>query len=473
MLIKHSFLYFLGRIIPGIVSLLALALYTRLLTAEQYGQYALVMAAVSIVNAVCFQWLSLSVGRFLPKHDNQAETLLSTTFISFFILVTITGLLGGAVACFWPDKNLRWFIVIALVIGWLQAWYDLNLKIINIRMLSIRYGVINSIKAVLTLVLGLGLFYLGLGVIGILLGLILGLLISAYFSRTHWRGISKQFYSKLMLKDFMSYGMPLTLTFLLTLTLDVSDRFLISWFLNTESVGTYAAAYDLTQQSLGMLMGVIHLAAFPLALRALEEKSEEHARNQLKQNLLILLMISIPATTALVILADNIAFVMLGTEFRVGASHIIMIIALAIFIAGIKSYYFDYSFQLRNKMQGLIWVTLFAAITNISLNLWCIPKYGLLGAAYATLAAFIIGLLVSWHLGRKLFRLPSFPNELYKIILASLAMGFGLYLTIEWRGSIYLSGQIVLGFAIYAVFLVTLNTSQSRLKIMRHLKWSH
>lgn len=472
-MIKHSILYFIGRIIPGIVSLLALAIYTRLLSAEQYGHYALVMAAVGIVNAVCFQWLSLSLGRFLPEHEKQPQTLLSTAFIVFFMLVAITGLCGGVVAWLWPDKTLRWFIVLAVAIGWMQAWFDLNLKIINVRMLSIRYGVINSIKAVLTLGIGLSLFYLGWGVIGILLGLMMGLLISACFSWTHWRGISVHCYNRTLLKDIMGYGIPLTLTFLLTLILDVSDRFLLGWLLNAKTVGAYAAAYDLTQQSLGMLMGIVHLAAFPLAVRALEEKGEEEARNQLKQNLLMLLMISLPATTGLIILANNIASVMLGAEFREGASNIIILIALAIFIAGIKSYYFDYSFQLRKKMQGLIWVTMCAAITNVGLNLWLIPKYGLLGAAYATLGSFMIGMLVSWYLGRKIFMLPSFPKELYKIILASLAMGACLWLTLDWRGPMYLSGQIMLGSSIYAAFLVMLNTSQSRLKLMRYLRWSH
>ena len=91
MLLRHSALYLLGRLLPGVVSLLTLALYTRLLTAGEYGRYAPVIAAVGIVNAICFQWLNLSLGRFLQAHDNSPSELLSTALTGFVVLVVTTG----------------------------------------------------------------------------------------------------------------------------------------------------------------------------------------------------------------------------------------------------------------------------------------------------------------------------------------------------------------------------------------------
>lgn len=468
-MVRHSALYLLGRLIPGAVSLLALALYTRLLTPSQYGHYALVIASVGIVNAVCFQWLSLSLGRFLPAHDNHPQALLYTALTGFLILVAITGVLGGTVAWMWPDKTLRWFIMLAVALGWAQAWFDLNLRIVNARLAPIRYGLLSSVKALLALSVGVGLFYLGLGVVGILLGLMSGLLTASFFVRRHWHGLSKQHYSSRLLKDFIVYGAPLTLVFILTLVLDVSDRFLLGWILNTKAVGTYAAAYDLTQQSLGMLMGVVHLAAFPLALRALEEKGVAEARSQLRQNAFMLLVISVPATAGLVVLADNIAVVMLGTGFREEAGNIIALVALAIFVGGIKSYYFDYSFQLGRKMKGQVWAVMWAALANVGLNLWWIPLYGVLGAAYATLGAFVVGLFVSWYLGRKVFMLPPLPKESYKVALASVGMAASLWATLSWRGPAVLLGQVLLGCIVYAALLLVFDVGQSRLKLTRYV----
>lgn len=465
MLIRHSSLYLLGRIIPGAVSLLTLSFYTRLLTANQYGHYALVIAAMGIINAVCFQWLSLSLGRFLPAHESQPQELLSTALYCFLVLVMITGVLGGIVAFLWTDTSLRWFIILAVIIGWAQAWFDLNLRIVNVRLSPIRYGVVTSLKSIITLSIGAVLFYLGLGVIGILLGLMIGLLIATLLVMKHWQVISTRLCRLQLLKEFISYGAPLTLTFMLTMVLDASDRFMLEWFLNAKAVGVYSAAYDLTQQSLGMLMGVVHLAAFPLAIRALEGKSIEETRSQLRQNALVLLAISVPATVGIVMLADNIAFVIFGAEFRKGTSHIIELISLAIFVGGIKSYYVDYSFQLGRKMKGQVWAVMWAAVTNVVFNLWWIPIFGMVAAAYATLCAFGVGLIVSWYLGRKVFVLPAFPKESYKVVLASGGMAACLWQTFSWRGPVALLGQILTGFIVYVVLLYFCNVGQFRNKV--------
>jgi len=470
MLVRHSALYLLGRIIPGAVNLLALALYTRLLTADQYGHYALVIAAVGIVNAVFFQWLSLGLGRFLPAHEGQPQALLSTALTGFLIVVAITGVLGGAVAWLWPDKTLRWFIILAVAVGWAQAWFDLNLKIVNVRLAPIRYGLLSSVKALLALSVGVALFYLGLGAFGILLGLMIGLLISTLFVWKHWYGLSVRQHNMRLFKDFIGYGAPLILTFMLTLVLDVSDRFLLGWLINAKVVGAYAAAYDLTQQSLGLLMGVVNLAAFPLVVRALEEKGVAEAQNQLRQNALMLLVISVPATVGLVMLADNIAVVMLGTEFREGAGNIIAVVALAIFVGGIMSYYFNYSFQLASKMGGQAWSMMWAALANVGFNLWWIPIYGVLGAAYATLGGFVVGLSASWYLGRQIFVLPALPKESYKVVLASVGMAASLSLTVDWRGPVVLLGQVLLGCIVYTMLLLIFDVGQSRLTLRGYLR---
>ena len=465
MLLRHSALYLLGRLLPGVVSLLTLALYTRLLTAGEYGRYALVIAAVGIVNAICFQWLNLSLGRFLQAHDNSPSELLSTALTGFSVLVVTTGVLGCAAAWLWPDKTMRWLIILAVGIVWAQAWYDLNLKIVNARLAPVRYGLITSIKALLAVGVGAAFFYLGGGVAGILLGLMAALWLSTLFGWRHWHGLSMRGFNPRLLRTFIGYGAPLTLTFMLTMVLDSSDRFLLGWYINAKAVGAYAAAYVLTQQSLGMLMGAVHLAAFPLAVHALEEKGAVEARIQLRQNFLMLLLLSVPATVGLVMLANNIAAVVLGHGFRAQAGEIIIIVALATFVGGVQSYYFSYSFQLKRQMRGQVWTVLWAAVANVGLNLWWIPRHGVIGAAYATLSAFLVGLVVSWHLGKHIFALPAFPGEGYKVVLASLGMAACLWPIAKWRGPIALLEQILLGCIVYIVLLLIFDMGQSQFKL--------
>jgi O-antigen/teichoic acid export membrane protein len=432
------------------------------MTAEQYGYYALVIASAGILNAVCFQWLSVSLGRFFPAQENPPEQLLSTTLIGFLVLISLTGGLAAAVASLWlwSETTLLWLTALTVLIGWAQAWFDLNLKLVNTQLAPVRYGLIYSSKALLGIGAGAALFYLGLGVIGVLLGLAFSLLASSFLAWKNWKGISLRHSDIGLLRELIEYGAPLTVTFMLTLVVGISDRYLLGWFMDAKAVGSYAAAYDLPQQSLVMLMGIVHLAAFPLVVNAIENNRSVEAQAQLRETALLLLGISLPATVGLIILADNIAMVALGSEFREAGEQIIPCVALATFVGALKAFYLDYSFQLGRQMRMHAWVMAITAIVNILLNLLLIPIYGLRGAAYATLGAFVVGFVSSWRLGRKVFPLP-YPKDSYKVIIASIGMAVILWLTSAWHGPKELAIQILLGGAAYGFLILLLHSKRS------------
>ena len=455
MLIRHSAIYLLGRLVPSIVSLCSLALYTRILTPDQYGHYALVIAGVGVMNGVCFQWLGFSISRFLPLYKNQPAVILSTALTGFLMLVVITGVFGGMLTWLWPDRLLRWSIILTVIVCWSQAWFDLNLRIVNIRLAPIHYGFITSFKALIAISLGAFLFYLGLGIYGILLGLIISLFIATLFAWKHWHVFGVRHYEVRLLYKLIGYGAPLALTFILTLVVDASDRFFLGWFVGTKVVGDYAAAYDLTQQSLGMLMGTVYLAAFPLAIRALEGKGVEGSKKQLSKIAFLLLAVSLPATIGMIVLADNVAVVMLGVEFLDSAASIIPWIAIATFIGGFKLFYLDLSFQLRMNVHMQLWIMVFAATSNLIFNLLLIPVYGFMGAVYATVGAFVVGFASSWWLGRKVFPLP-FPKNVDKLVIATLGMVVTLLPTLAWRGIASLCLQVAMGILVYSLILVAL-----------------
>lgn len=456
MLVRHSTIYLLGRVFPALASLAALALFTRLLTKEQYGYYALVLASVGVLNAALFQWMSLSVGRFLPA-TQQPDRLLSTSLVSYALMTLLVLAVGCATAYLWPVSALRLLILAPAVLACAQAWFDLNQQIANIQLKPTAYGIVSSAKALLGLVLGMLFFYAGLGVVGILTGLFVALVVSPMILMKHWRGVSVGGFCPRELRRLFAYGAPLTLTFLLIFVVNFSDRFLLGYFRGPASVGVYAPAYDLTQQTLGMLMNTVHLAAFPLAVTALEAAGVQAAQGKLRQTALVLLGVSAPAALGMILLAPNIAYVFLGRQFRAHSDALIAIISLATLLSGVRAYYYDYSFQLGERLGYQVWVFFAAALANLCLNIWWIPLYGVLGAAYATLMAFFVALIVSGLLGRRAFVLPKPPTELVKLAPACVAMVVGLYFVRHYRGLLALAGQVALGTLVYGAVLWVLN----------------
>ncbi|MGC8785104.1 MAG: lipopolysaccharide biosynthesis protein [Armatimonadota bacterium] len=419
-LLRHSAIYLLARGLPGAINFLAIAIYTRLLSPDEYGRYALVVAGVGMVNVVCFQWLNLSVLRFLPAYPTPTALLASVKAMYYLLasvitLVVVVAVFAGVPAA-WKGLTL-----LAVLLLWAQTWFDLNLEITRTRVQPVRYGIGSGIRASTMIIAGT-LFLLRYPVAHApLAGQLLGALAGGFLlSSRQWFGFRARI-NKAIIQQLVRYGLPLTGTFALSFVIGSSDRFLLAYYLNEQAAGLYAAAYDLTAQILLVVMMVVNLAAYPLAVSSLEQHGVQAARVQLSRNIWLLLAVAVPLAMTLVIFAPQISLV-LGSQFHRSASTIIPWIAIAVFLAGIRSYHFDLAFQLGKYTLGQLWVTGIAAATNIMLNMMWIPRWGIQGAAWATLAAYAIALVASTVLGRKVFPVPVNWKGIMQVAAAAFAM---------------------------------------------------
>lgn len=468
MLLQHTAYYFLARGLPGLVNFLALSVYTRLLVPDEYGRYTLALATVSFVSAVLFQWIQLGLLRFLPRHEGHEERLLSTILAAYLMVVAVTGVIGAAAYGLLDSGHWQAILPVALVLLWVQAWFEINLQLLSSRHKPMRYGKLAGTRAILALLVGGTLAWAGWKAQAPLWGLVVGGVVAMlWLTRDAWNSVRYKHVDRRLLQELAQYGLPLGATFVFSFVISTSDRYLIAWLIDEKAVGLYSAGYDLAQFSLGVLMMIVNLAAYPIIVRALEHDGIEAARGQLKRQGLLLLVIAAPATAGFIVLADNISAVLLGTAFRVSAASILPWIACAALVGGIKAYYFDLAFQLGKSTMGQVRVVMIASLVNIVLNLAWIPSHGLLGAAWATLAAYSVGLLLSAWLGRRHFKLPGISRHAIKVLGAVALMVAAIWPVREQQGAMALFGQVLLGSGGYAVALWLLNPGNLRAASMR------
>ena len=465
MLLKHSTLYLLARGVPGIVNFLAIAVYTRLLGPEEYGRYALVVEGVGLLNVVAFQWLRLALLRFFPAHASNPKPLLSTVLGGFAGLAALTGTLGLVAVGLSPDESWRRSFLVAVPLLWAQAWFELNLELVRSKLDPMHYGAMSAVKAASALLLGGLMASSGLGGMGPLLGLLVGFLIASALNWRDWGGAVPRL-DRNLLKSLLDYGLPLTATFALAFVVSGSDRFFIAWFLGDGPVGVYAASYDIAKQSLTLLMTVINLAAYPLAVRALETKGIEAARRQLTTNAEVLLGVALPCAAALALLSPQVAALVLGTEFQPEAPLLISLVTVAALLAGVRSYHFDLAFQLGRRTVEQVWVMGAAAVLNLLLNLWWIPQLGLLGAGLATVVAYAVALLISAYLGRRVFPVSIDWRSTGKLVLSTAAITPILLVGRVARGWLDLVLVMAAAGFVYGGFLLLLDVGGLRPKLI-------
>lgn len=473
LLLKHTSIYLIARGLPGVINLAVLFLYTRLLSPEQYGIYTLVLAGVEFSNVLLFQWIRYGFLRFYPVFEKQNKIqFISTVTFTYIGLFVITGLLGFLIWSIGPIKDVPfgiWFIGIILL--WVLAGYEITLDLKRSQLRPKQYAQMTILKALIVIVLGGTLACLGWGAWGALIGLLTGLGLAAIlFGKNEFRYIHIYNFDRKVSRQIFSYGLPLTPTFALNFVIHGSDRILLGMIIGAEAAGFYAVGYEFAQKSLGILMTVVNLAAFPLAVRSLEFKNREAANQQIAQNLTALLAIALPGAAILIILAPNLSDLFLGNAYRESASILIPWVTLGVLFSGIEANYCDLAFQLSRHTFGRVWVMLTASIVNVGLNIWLIPRIGFLGAAYSTAIAYGIAMLLSLWLGRKYFTLPFPMVETTKIFIAVTAMVVILLPLSSYQGKVALIIQLISGSLIYIIVFWILNILGLKNKIIGLVK---
>jgi O-antigen/teichoic acid export membrane protein len=324
-------------------------------------------------------------------------------------------------------------------------------------------------RAALTTGLGVAFIKLGMGWWGPLLGMAVGNALPAFYAFGHdWRGIRLGIDFNL-LAAIARYGIPLSLTVGLTIVISNSDRYVIAYFLGKSAEGIYAAAADFTTQTLTLLMMAISLAILPLAMKAYEDHGPDAAREQMRHNATLLLAIGVPAVVGLMLLAGNVSHCFLGKDFRQEAARIMPIIAFGTFLAGYKAYHLDSAFQFVHRTIYQVWIVLIAAVVNVALNFLVVRRYGIIGAASASVVAYVVSMVLTASYGRKHFALPFPTREFLKVLAASCAMAAALYLLRDYRGSIALAGQVSAGGMVYGLVLIAFNFFDLRGVVLNRL----
>jgi len=398
MTLRASLAYFAIRAFNGVVALLSIALLTRLLSPEDFGRYSLALSAATATASVCFQWLNTATSRFYASVEDPAR-IIGTAFRAWIVISAAVAMAAVACATLLPDFA-GWKVPLLVALG-ASAFgvYNLGLQIANAQGSPRRYARLSNIRSAVALLATAAIITLGGGSQGALLAtflvtLLIGLAGGGFLS--HAPASSDRDLRHAMLL----YGLPQTATYLSIMTIDFADRFMLASWHGAASVAPYAASYDMTQQTVGVLLNVLYLASFPSVVKDWEQARMDDVRRSCTRLLLAASFTASLACTGLIAVAPVLVQVVLGPQIAAGAAELIPPIAIAIALGGLKAYCFDIPLQLQKRSKLLVTISIGMAAISVVGNLMFIPRFGALGAAWAAALAFGIGALSSLIAGR-------------------------------------------------------------------------
>jgi O-antigen/teichoic acid export membrane protein len=232
------------------------------------------------------------------------------------------------------------------------------------------------------------------------------------------------------------------------------------------AAGLFAVGYGLGQRAATVAAMLVTAAAFPLAVKSMEQEGSKVAMRQLADNSALLIAILAPSITGIFLLRAEIVHLLIATPFQQVTLAVLPLSALAGSIRSLRAHFVDQAFLLHNRTRLMIVVAAIDAIVTVVLSLVFIRYWGLVGAAGATVLAALAAAIVSFAIGFSKFGLTLPFNHLAAIALATTAMAALLSNLPEAASLIALAGHVAAGAAIYVALLVLLYAT-SLLRMLR------
>lgn len=438
-IVKGAGIVYAGLILQAGIAFLAQVLAARFLTTSGFGGIVVGTALLDIGTILGGLGLAEGLIRYLPRSDDDerggivltslAVSLLVSSLLAVLVVLNATFLaveifddpeiainikiFGAAI----PFATLL-FVAIGGIRGQKVPRYRVYVQ--NIGLPSLRFLLIAGAVA-----FGLG----QIGVAGaytipyVVAGLAATFLLYRTLSPAKLRSVGLSS----MPSDMFSYSLPFVVHLIAGFLYRSADIFLLLYFLDSGTVGTYGVAYA-SARLLLLFPSAINFLGGPVASE-LESTDGIGAVLEVQfKAVRWLTIVTIPALVPLVVFAPDFIEVVYGPRYVSGS---LALAALAIGFAVHNLFSVQVNlFRAVGSSTQLASASSFGALLNIGLNLVLIPPYGILGAAIATMAAYLaIDGLLFVYLYYRFGKAPVSPRALPPIAI-SLPL-FGLLLVVR------------------------------------------
>ena len=404
---RHTMIYAAGILIGKAASFIMLPIYTRFLTPTDYGTLELLELTIDVVGMLAGIGLASSVFKFYAESDDPAAqgSVISTAMTAVNVLSAVTGLIGLLAApllthlVFRGHQPVLYFRLFFLIY-FVQSAATIPLLYVRALQKSALFVTLNVIRLILSLSLNV-LFVVGLrlNVRGVLFStLISATLLGLYTTWYAYRRAGTGF-SKPKFREMTHFALPLVFWSLGSFILTFSDRYFLNFYTNTATVGVYSLAYQfgfvLTAFAVTPFSSIWEPQRFTIAKQT--DGPEVFRRVFFYLNLILLTLAFIIS-----VMSRDVLRVMSASTFW-GAAPIVPVLMLP-FILQAWAAYCNIGIYLKNRTRQYARISIIAVVANIGLNFLLIPRYGAMGAAWATVGAYVVRFVLVYELSQRLWR---------------------------------------------------------------------
>jgi O-antigen/teichoic acid export membrane protein len=390
-LLKHTAIYGTGSIIGKIVGFCMIPMYTRYLTPRDYGTVELLDLSVTLLGSILILWMNAAIIRQYydyddPKNKNEVISTMIILAVCMGITVVVTAAFNAKTLSQLILNSPNYYVYIYLIAGTFfmscvntVSWNYLRAK--QKSSFAVKLELVQLSTAVC-----LNIYFVvirQIGVIGILYSnLIANSLIAAIATTTTLSEVKLRF-SMQKLKLVISFGYPLVFPALAAFAVNFSDRFFLQHFGTVSAVGIYSLGYKF-----GYMLSFLLIQPFDTIWGArLYEIAREHESGHMFARIFGYYCFAlVMAALGLSLLIREVISVVAAPAFR-DAYKVVPVVCLGYLFQALQRYFLT-GMYLEKKTGTVGVIGLSSAILTLALNYVLIPRYGMMGAAWATAISF-------------------------------------------------------------------------------------
>lgn len=431
--LSSVFIYSLASLSQGLISLLLLPIVIRELSINEFGVYSLIHLTGMFFGSFFYFGSSSSLSRFYfasEIKDLRNRAIIASSTISIFgaLIVILFGIFASSlISNILFDSNLYVHVILIAMISTasgIVVTYILTLY--RCKKQPILYSLFSLLSLLLTLPLALWLYNVKLfppisvpfiSILGSNLVVILLSMSSLNFS------LKGEYWKKSELINHFKYGLPIAFTSLLLFTSSSIDKFLISEYLDMESLAIYYLGFRLAS-----IIQTVYITPFSLywsiqkfeyALSRQNTLDSTIFRVYMFLGLLVIIVILLCSHSILELFTEKVAFK--------STLQMILPVSLGLLMRGLTNI-FDLGLLLSKKTMVLSMINVFYLLMSTILLIICVKYFEIEGAYWSFLLSgfFLVSPLVYYSNRERPIEIK--VSELFEVVIYMLILVY-----LDWK----------------------------------------
>ena len=457
-----------GRLLTTVANGLLMLLLARvLLTPDEYGLLFFVIAVIGVAGMITNLGLGHSAARYVSEYkETDAAKIPYILRLSLGVRLLLIGIVATTIvvghtqlaALLATPEAAPVLLVggIYLVFQSLNAYNYTIFQGFNQVELSAVLGVVNTVTRVGVVV---GLTVLGFGVVGAMMGYLIGSLLATtvgfvFLYRRFYRKYDDDGGEKGLRNRLLRYSIPLTASASANVLDKRIDTVLVGFFLTPLAVSHYVLSKQITEFVL-VPAGSLGFSVSPTYGEQKATDTLEGAARIYASTLRYVLLLYIPAAVGLILVPEPAVRLVLGADYASAAPVLELMAIYVVFqaITNVTTNGLDYLGRASDRAiaKGT------TAAANVVLNVLLIPRFGVAGAAFATVITYGIYTTVNVYVMYReiAFDYARIGRSVAVITLIAAGMGTAVFVFVPYVSSLMtLVGVIALGVCIWGVLIV-------------------